>query len=316
MTHASTAPTWVDRNAYPFEPHWFALRSGTRMHYVDEGRGPTVLFVHGTPTWSFEWRRQIRALAPHFRCIAPDLVGMGLSDRPADFGYTPEAHARALAEFVEGLDLRNVALVVHDFGGPIGLPLALDDHSRIDRVVIVNTFGWSLENDADIRRPARLFGGALGRWLYTHAHFSLRVILPAAYADKHKLTPATHAQYLAPFADKNARGLVLHAFARALLGASAHYRALDAKLPRLRRTPVLIIWGTKDPAFRETQLTRWIDTFPQAHVVRLPVGHWPHEEAPDEFNAALHSFLDDEQTGGDSDANHTSRAIEAPRRRA
>lgn len=309
-------PDWVDHSEYPFAPHTFTLRSGARLHYVDEGRGPTLLFVHGTPTWSFEWRHQIRAFSAHFRCVAPDLLGMGLSDRPEDFAYTPEAHARALAEFVEALDLRNVTLVVHDFGGPIGLPLALEEPSRVDRLVIVNTFAWSLAEDAGIRRPARLFSGALGRWLYKHANFSLRGILPGAYADRSKLTKAIHAQYLAPFADKHARVLVLHAFARALLGSTAHYRAIEAKLPRRRHTPVLVVWGTKDPAFREPQLDRWIDTFPQAHVVRLPVGHWPHEEAPDEFSAALHSFLDDEHGAGPGDADHTARVVEEVHRRA
>src|SRR5262249_47883068 len=124
VMNRSQIPAWLDRHAYPFEHRWFTLGSGARVHYVDEGTGPTLLFVHGTPTWSFEWREQIKALAPSFRCVALDLVGMGLSDRPADFAYTPEAHAAALSEFVNGLDLQDFTLIVHDFGGPIGLPLA------------------------------------------------------------------------------------------------------------------------------------------------------------------------------------------------
>jgi pimeloyl-ACP methyl ester carboxylesterase len=85
-------PAWVDREGYPFTTRFVTLPSG-RMHYVDEGAGKVVLFVHGTPTWSYEWRHLIRALAPRWRCIAPDLLGFGLSDRPAGFAYTPDAHA-------------------------------------------------------------------------------------------------------------------------------------------------------------------------------------------------------------------------------
>jgi haloalkane dehalogenase len=295
-----TIPAWVDRQAYPFENHWHTLTSGVRMHYVDEGAGPVVLFVHGTPTWSFEWRHQIAALSKTHRCVAPDLVGMGLSDRPLDFPYTPDAHARALAELVAALDLRHVTLVVHDFGGPIGLPLALENDSRVDRVVIINTFAWSLDDDDGVRRPARALGGAFGRWLYTFANFSLRVIVPAAFADRRKLTPAIHRQYLEPFADRDARGRVLHAFARALLGSSAFFRSIGERLRTLRHKPVLIIWGTKDPAFRVTQLDRWIAELPHARVARLPVGHWPHEEAADEVTHALRTFLADTLVSADA----------------
>jgi len=289
----SDVPAWLDVHAYPFEHRWFTLASGARVHYVDEGSGPTLLFVHGTPTWSFEWREQIKALAPSFRCVALDLVGMGLSDRPADFAYTSEAHAAAVSEFVNGIDLQHCTLIVHDFGGPIGLPLALENPSRVKRLVILNTFGWSLESDPDIRRPASLLSGALGSWLYKYANLSLRVIMPSAFADRRKLTPDIHKQYSLVFQNAKDRGTVLHAFARALLGSSRFYQSIAERLGALRQMPVLIIWGTKDPAFRETQLARWIAALPHAHVVRLPVGHWPQEEAPAAVNDALHSFLEE-----------------------
>src|SRR4051812_20025305 len=117
-------PPWLDTEAYPFAPHYVALRQG-RVHYVDEGSGPVMLLVHGTPTWSFEYRHLIRAFSARFRVIAPDHLGFGLSDRPQRFSYSPEAHAEVLREFVSALGLSDVFLVVHDFGGPIGLPLAL-----------------------------------------------------------------------------------------------------------------------------------------------------------------------------------------------
>src|SRR5688572_12615386 len=89
MTNSSSAPAWLDRAAYPFASRWCDLPGGERLHYVDEGAGETLLFAHGTPTWSFEWRHLIRALAPTHRCVAPDHLGFGLSDRPADAAYTP-----------------------------------------------------------------------------------------------------------------------------------------------------------------------------------------------------------------------------------
>ncbi|HEY9227138.1 MAG TPA: alpha/beta fold hydrolase [Gemmatimonadaceae bacterium] len=310
----SSTPPWVDLDAYPFDSRWLKLSSGARIHYVDEGTGPVVLFVHGTPSWSFEWRSQIRALSNHYRCIAPDLVGMGMSDRPATFAYTPEAHAAALAEFVAALALHDVTLVVHDFGGPIGLPLALQYDSRVSRVVILNTFAWGLDDDAGVRRPARMLGGALGRWLYRHLNFSLRVIMPSAFADRRKLTSKIHRQYLAPFSGKDGRGRVLHAFARALLGSSAFFRDIGGRLHQLRRVPVLIVWGTKDPAFGVRFLDRWRVELPDARVEALDVGHWPQEEAPTEVNEALRSFLAAARVAGPSDTDHTPRPVDVSHR--
>jgi pimeloyl-ACP methyl ester carboxylesterase len=109
-------PAWVDRAGYPFASRFVELDAG-RLHYVDEGAGEAVLFVHGTPTWSYEWRHVIPGAARRWRCIAPDLLGFGLSDRPAGFAYTPEAHAAVLATFVERLGLDRLTLVVHDYGG-------------------------------------------------------------------------------------------------------------------------------------------------------------------------------------------------------
>ena len=117
---------WLDRDAYPFRSRWVELPVGP-LHYVDEGEGETLLLVHGTPTWSFEYRHVISALRGAYRCVAVDHLGFGLSGRPPDAAYTPEAHADRLRAFVEKLGLRRFTLVAHDFGGPIALPLALAD---------------------------------------------------------------------------------------------------------------------------------------------------------------------------------------------
>src|SRR5262245_29007208 len=109
-------PAWVDRVGYPLQHRFLDLPAG-RLHYVDEGAGPPILFVHGTPTWSYEWRHLIRTLSARWRCVAPDLLGFGLSERPTTFTYAPEAHAAVLAPFVERLGLERLTLVVHDYGG-------------------------------------------------------------------------------------------------------------------------------------------------------------------------------------------------------
>ena len=273
-------PAWLDHDAYPFARRTLDLSRG-RVHYVDEGSGPTLLFVHGTPTWSFEFRHLIRELASQFRCVAPDHLGFGLSSRPADFPYTPEAHAEVLAEFVDRVALDRFTLVVHDFGGPIGLPLAVAQPSRVDRVVIINTWAWPFDDDPDMRRKAAIAGGAIGRWLYRHLNFSLRVLMPSAYGDRTKLTRAIHRQYLEPFRDRHARVRVLHALARALTESRQHYGRLREALPRLRDRPVLVVWGLKDSAFKPHLLERWMAILPEAAVLRIEdAGHWPHEEQP------------------------------------
>lgn len=284
-------PSWLDRQAYPFAFHEVGLSAG-RMHYVDEGQGDTILFVHGTPTWSFEYRHLITALSRTHRCVAPDHLGFGLSERPENFSYTPEAHAGMLAEFVDRLGLARFTLVVHDFGGPIGLPLALGDASPVTRVVMLNTWAWPVDDDPHMARGARFIGSAPGRFLYRHANASLRLIMPSAYGRRQALTKAIHRQYLEVFRDKTARVLVLHALAQALLGSRSHYQTLLDGMPRLRRLPVLIVWGMKDSAFKPYQLVRWRELLPDAVVVEAAqAGHWPHEEDPRLVIAAIAQFL-------------------------
>ena len=290
----TTETTWIDRDAYPFRSRWLELPDG-KLHYIDEGDArdsEPILFVHGTPTWSFEYRHLVRALRAGHRCIAVDHLGFGLSDRPAGASYTPEAHAQRLRAFVDALGLRRFTLVVHDFGGPIALPLALDDPTRVARLVVLNSWMWSFADDAEMTRRARFASGALGRFLYRRLNASLRLIAPSAYGDRRKLTKAIHRQYLAPFPDADGRERVLWALARALLGSSAFYDRLWQQRRRLAGVPTMIVWGMKDTAFRPHLLERWRRALPHAEVVELAdAGHWPHEEAPDAVIAALAPFV-------------------------
>lgn len=263
-----------------------------RVHYVEGGSGPPILFVHGTPTSSYEYRHLIAALSATHRCIAPDHLGFGRSDRPRGFAYTPEAHAAVLREFVDRLGLDRFTLVAHDFGGPIGLPLALETGSRVDQVILMNTWAWPLDDDAQLARGARVLGSWAGRLLYKYANLSLRVIMPTAYGDRRKLTRAVHRHYLDAFRDRSARVIVLHTLAKALLASRAHYQSLLERLAQLQGRPVLILWGMKDSAFGPHQLERWQQLVPHAVVERIDgAGHWPHEEEPARVIEAIRRFL-------------------------
>ena len=133
-------PDWVSDELYPFESRLFATADGHEMHYVDEGSGPVVVFVHGNPAWSFEFRHLIEGLRSEFRCIAADHIGFGLSsrsDRRED--HHPRAHARRLTELLEHLDVRDATLFLTDWGGPIGLEFARRHPERVGKLVITNT---------------------------------------------------------------------------------------------------------------------------------------------------------------------------------
>lgn len=275
-------PSWVDRAEYPFSPRSFETTEG-RMSYLDAGRGPVVLFVHGTPSWSFEWRHVIRALASTHRCIAPDHLGFGLSDKPPDPSVLrPEDHARRLRELVRALDLRDVTLVVHDFGGPIGLPLALDEHARIARIVASQTWMWAHGSERGVRRLSRVIASPLGRLLYLGLNASPRFLVPASFADRRRLTPAIHHHYLAPFGSWGER-FGPWTLGVELAGSDPYYAALWARRAALADIPLTLVWAMRDPAFRPDVLLRWREAFPAAQVVELAhCGHFPAEEAPDD----------------------------------
>ena len=287
-----TDAAWLDRSQWPWTGRRCPLPDGT-LHYVDEGQGQTVVLVHGTPTWGFEWRHVIADLSRRHRVVVPDHLGFGLSDRPADADYRPEAHAARFAAFMERVvGSEPVSLVVHDFGGPIALAWALAHPDRVRTLTVVNSWMWSFEDDPVMRRRAAMVDGALGRLLYRYANASLRLIMPSAYADRRRLTRDIHRQYLAVFPDADTRERVLFTLARALLGSSAFYADLWARRAALAGVDLSFIWGMRDSAFGPSLLDRWIDAFPQARVTRIAdAGHWPHEEQPGAVIAALREAM-------------------------
>lgn len=286
-------PAWLDRAAWPYTPRGVDTGDGVQ-HYVDEGTGAPVLLVHGTPTWSFEWRHAIARLRERHRVIAVDHLGFGLSERPSGARYRPEDHARRFRRFVDAACPSGpLTLVVHDFGGPIALDWALDHPDRLAHLVVTNTWMWPLDDDAGMRRGARFIASPIGRWMYRRLNASLKLIMPSAYADKRRLTPAIHAQYLNVFPDAESRERVLFALAQSLLGSSAFYRSLWDRRDRLRGVDAHVLWGLKDSAFQPHILEQWKTALPRARVVTFDdAGHWPHEEAPDAYARALQAIVD------------------------
>jgi pimeloyl-ACP methyl ester carboxylesterase len=281
--------TWVDQHAYPFRSRYLDVGPG-RLHYVDEGEGSTILVVHGTPTWSFLFRHLVRDLSRDHRVVAVDHLGFGLSDKPEDWGYRPEDHARNLGRLVEELGLERVTLVAHDFGGPIGLGWALQAGAGLRGLVLFNTWMWSLRG-TQAERMSRVLGGAVGRFLYTRLNFSPRVLIRAAFGDRRKLTREVHRHYMEAFptpADRHAPWVL----ARELAGSSDWYERLWNQRERLVTTPVLLLWGMKDPAFGPAALRRWQEALPHAQTVEFPeAGHFVQEEAPDQATSATRTFL-------------------------
>jgi haloalkane dehalogenase len=279
-------PDWLDRGEYPFESRWLDVEGG-RMHYLDEGEGAPIVMVHGTPTWSFMYRHLVKGLRARHRCLAPDHLGFGLSERPAAWSYRPADQARNLARFIDTLGLKDVTLVVHDFGGPIGLAYALDHPENVRRLVLFNTWMWATAGDRHFEVFGRLLSGRIGRFLYERLGFSVRVMLRHVMVDKTRYTRAVERHYL--------RALDGHAtwvYARELLGSSAWYDGLWQRRERLARIPALLAWGLKDPAFG-AYLPRWRGVFQRAEVLPLAdCGHAPPEERAPEVLPVLERFLE------------------------
>jgi haloalkane dehalogenase len=282
---------WVDRREYPFASNFFEVDGG-RMHYVDEGQGDPVVFVHGTPTWSFAYRRLIRDLSMKHRCIAPDHIGFGLSSKPAHWSYRPESHARNLASLLDHLNLTHATMVVHDFGGPIGLSYALDNPGRIDSLVLMNTWMWPLGEDKHAHRLDTFASGPLGKLMYTGLNYPTTVLMRSLFAQRQKLTRAVHEQYKKPFAKPAEREGPL-GMAKGLSGSGSFFYDLWRRREALSDKPTLILWGMKDEACTPAALDRWKTVFPSAQVETFPeCGHFVCEEQPNEVAAAVYLFID------------------------
>lgn len=285
----SSIPSWLDTQAYPFDHHYMPFGSH-RMHFVDVGEGPVILFVHGTPSWSFDFRMQIKALSRDFRCIAIDHLGFGLSDKDSDADYSTQAHAQRLLEFIERLDLKNIHLVLHDFGGPIGVQTFYQATERFASITLINTWLWSSEGDPDYQKMKKILKSPLLPFLYKYLNFSARFILPAAFGDK-KLSKPLKRQYTAPFAQPSQRYGTI-AFAKSLLHDQPWFESLWERRKLLESLPLHLIWGMKDPVIGQQHLEKWQQAFPKANTLKLDTaGHFPQEEEAEAMTSFLKTAL-------------------------
>ena len=280
-------PPWLAHGLYPFESRWLDL-AGCRVHYVDEGDGPPLLLLHGNPTWSFLYREIIHALRGRFRCLALDYPGFGLSVAPAGYAFTPAAHAGVVEHFLRALDLFGITLMVHDWGGPIGLGVAARHPQRFRALVVGDTFAWPVDDVPRLALFSRLMGGPVGRLLIRRANLLVN-LMPLAVR-RRRLPRAVLAAYRGPFARPAARR-PMDVLARELLGGREYLAAVEAGLPRLAQLPALVAWGDREPAFRTAKRRRFERHFPRNRRVILPgAGHFIQEDAPLEIAAAIEGW--------------------------
>lgn len=287
------APAW--RSLYPFQSRYLAI-AGRRYHYLDEGTGPVVLMVHGNPTWSFYWRELVKALRGRYRVIVPDHMGCGLSDKPplADYGYRLADRIADLRELVERLDLRDVTLVAHDWGGAIGMGAAAQLPKRFRRFALLNTGAYR-----STQMPLRIRvcrAGLLARVAVQGFNLFARAATRMAVCHHERMTPAVREGLLAPY-DCWTHRLAIHQFVLDIPMRPEHpsYGTLvevEQGLAKFRNHPVCLIWGMKDWCFTPTFLERFTEFFPDAEVHRLEdAGHYVVEDAHERIAPLLEAFL-------------------------
>ncbi len=284
---------WLDKSEYPFASNYFDINE-QKLHYIDEGNGETILFVHGTPSWSFDYRNVIKKLKANFRCVAIDHIGFGLSNKPKHYDYSTQNHSKTLEKFVIEKQLDHITLVVHDFGGAIGLNFAIQHPEKIKRLVVLNSWLWSSKTDPDFLKLSKILKSPLLPFLYRHLNFSPKFILPKSFGDN-KISKQLLKQYTKPFADKTQRNGAL-AFARSLLNDQDWFEGLWSKRQTISNKPTLFIWGMKDPVIRPDYLEKFQSDFTNSITVKLETsGHFPQEEQADNVTKAMLDFLTDKK---------------------
>jgi haloalkane dehalogenase len=289
---APALPDWLDHKL-PFERYTVQV-GHKKMHVMEYGEGQPVLMVHGNPTWGFLWRKVAQALDPtRFRCIMPDLIGLGLSDKPRSMkAHTLENHASWLGALVDGLDLEDVILVAQDWGGPIGMLTMASRPERLAGIVLGNTA---------VSEPREGFKAtAFHRFSQTPivSDLAFRVLgfpqiaLGLAQGDKKSISGEVARAYRWPLRSVADRAAPL-ALARMVPDTMEHLSI--APLKRVREfytaadVPVRLVWGTNDPILGG--VLGWARKLrPDARVVETDAGHFLQEEVPDELAAAIRSL--------------------------
>ena len=289
FTEAPPLPDWIG-DVYPFKRR-VAVIDGVRMHFVDDGEGPVVLVLHGNPTWSFLWRKVIARLLPEgVRCIAPDLIGLGLSDKPGDpAAHTFEMHSGKLIALVQALDLRDITIVGQDWGGPILTATAARNPGRVRAVVYANTAVLSPGKRIRATRFHRFSNRPIiSDIAFRGLNFTVRM-MPRTQGDPSSIGPLEKRAYAWPINSWAKRAAPL-GLARMVATSAGH-----PSLPLMEECdqwvrgfegPAALVWGLRDPILGRS-LKRIREALPQAAVTETQAGHFCQEEIPDEIAAAI-----------------------------
>ena len=285
-------PDWVSAELFPFESRFFTTPSGHRMHFVVEGAGDPIVFVHGNPSWSFEFRHLIEGLRSDFRCVALDHIGFGLSshsDRGED--RRPQAHADAFATLIDHLELQDITLYLTDWGGPIGLDFARRHTDRVKRIVIANTWCWPVSRDPHFVMFSFMMSSWVGRYLIKRRNFFVNRVMPMAVGRKDVLTPEVmeHYRIAQPTQDSRSASAALPG---AIIGETEWLGSIWDDRKAFTQKPALVLWGMQDIAFRRKELERWKSEMSDFEVHEFEdCGHFLAEECPERVLSALSSFM-------------------------
>ena len=279
---------FVDLPGYEFAPR-YVEQDGLRMHYVDEGDGAPVLLLHGEPTWAYLYRKVVREVAPVARCIAPDYFGFGRSDKPVERGwYSYDAHFASLDRFVDELDLRDVTVVMQDWGGPLGMRLAVERPDRIARMVVMNTGIFAGRPPSDTWLRFRELVRSTGTDFA--AGQLIRGVCTTELADD------VVAAYDAPFPAPDSKTGVLmfpeqvptepdHPSAPTMLAVREKLGSWEGR--------ALVFFGDSDPVFSPRVAERLAELIPNAEL-QTPIagaGHFLQEDAGEEVGRRIASWL-------------------------
>lgn len=290
---------------FPFAPH-FSTAPGFRMHYADEGSGPVVLCLHGEPTWGYLFRHLIAQLSRSYRVIVPDHMGFGKSETPGNRSYWLQDHILNIEQFVLDLDLQQITLVLHDFGGPVGMGLAARHPERIARVINVNGPAPFGQPSLPQRFAANLEDSPWFRWIMAahpqgkletilnEIHYNILSTLKLNGFERNELITDTWLEaYRAPFLTAaDCRGVL--GWAKGI-ATGQHVFEIPSEKARniISALPALAIWGMADQTVQGKHFLPLIhETFPNGQIYELPgVGHYSPEDDPETIGLLIRQFL-------------------------
>lgn len=289
-------PSWFNPSLLPYPSQWLEL-DGHQIHYLDVGTGPTLLMLHGNPTWSFLYRRMIPLLEDRFRCVALDYPGFGLSTARPGYGFTAREQAEVVTAFVRRLDLSDVTPVLQDWGGPLGIATVLAEPDRFSGLIVGNTWAWP--SNLWTRAFSHVAGGSVtGHLLTERVNFFVKDFLPRGIR-RRRLTGAEKAMYSGPFPTVESRRPVW-VFPREIRAARPMLAELAAGLPTLAHLPLLLFWADKDIAFWDSVRQRWQAQFPHRHDHTLVgAGHYWQDDAGEEAAQVVRAWFDERRDTAD-----------------